>query len=98
MIDIDFFRKDIIIALETLPDGELLIIIWIKLLLLAKKHNKGGLICFLKNVDVTDELLACFLNTRVSFVTYALNVFSDYGMIHRKNGTLEILNLGEYIK
>lgn len=98
MIDIDFFRKDIIIALETLPDGEQLIIIWIKLLLLAKKHNNGGLICFLKNIDVTDELLACFLNTRVSFVTYALKVFSVYGMIERKNGTLEILNLGEYVK
>lgn len=96
MIDIDFFRKDIIIALETLPDGEALVIVWIKLLLLAKKHNNGGLICFFKNVDVTDELLACFLNTKVSFATYALKVFSDYGMIERKNGTLKILNLGDW--
>ena len=47
MIDIDFFRKDIIIALGTLPDGEQLIIIWIKLLLLAKKHNNGGLLDYL---------------------------------------------------
>ena len=96
MIDVDFFRKDIIITLETLPEGEQLIIIWIKLLLLAKKHNNGGLICFVKNIDITDELLACFFNTRVSFVTYALNVFYDYGMIERKNGTLKILNLGDW--
>lgn len=98
MIDVDFFRNDIIIALGTLPDGELLIIIWIKLLLLAKKHNKGGLICFLKNFDITDELLACFLDTKVSSVIYALKVFSNLGMIERKSGTLEILKLGDYVK
>jgi predicted phage replisome organizer len=82
--------------LETLPDGDTIIVIWLKLLCLAGNINDNGFIYLTKEIPYTDQMLATQFNRPLTTVQFALNVFSQYGMIELIDNILYVSNWNKY--
>ncbi len=67
--------------IELLPEGDSILVIWVKLLSLAGTINNGGLIYVTKDVPFTDEMLAGELRRPINTVRLALATFEKFGMI-----------------
>ena len=57
-ISVDIFNDEKLQAIGTLPDGNMIQLVWIKLLCLAGKCNEGGLLMVTRELPYTDEMLA----------------------------------------
>jgi predicted phage replisome organizer len=91
------FEDPKIIAIEQLPDGYGLLIIWFKLLTLAGEQNRGGMIYFTESVPFTADLLAAKWRCKPTLVQMALEVFKKLGMIGiDQEQTILILNWSRY--
>lgn len=77
----DVFDDQKIRMIETMPEGDAIIVIWFKLLMLAGKVNDGGFIYFTKDIPYTDQMLATYFNKPLSIVQLALNTFIKFQMI-----------------
>lgn len=69
--------------IETMKNGDTILVIWFKLLCLAGKINDGGVIYITPNVPYTTEGLADELRRPIAVVKTALDTFESYGMILR---------------
>lgn len=67
--------------IETMPEGDSIIVIWFKLLTLAGKINDGGFVYFMRDIPYTDQMLSTYLNRPLSIVQLALSTFIKFGMI-----------------
>ena len=56
----DIFDNRKIRQIEALPDGDAIIVIWLKLLCLAGTINDGGLIYFTREIPYTEEHLITY--------------------------------------
>ncbi|HAC61226.1 MAG TPA: hypothetical protein DCF66_03535 [Lachnospiraceae bacterium] len=83
-------------AIEELPEGDAIINIWLKLLVLAGNVNDGGLIYLTKDIPYTDELLANEFRKPIMTVRLALDTFSRFGMIDVVNDIIRISNWEKY--
>ena len=45
-------------AIEQLPDGDTIIVVWLKLLILAGEINDSGCVYFTKDIPFTESLLS----------------------------------------
>lgn len=77
----DMFDNRKIRQIETLPDGDGIIVIWVKLLCLAGVTNDGGLIYFTRDIPYTEQMLANYFQRPIALVQLALRVFQQFGMI-----------------
>ena len=77
----DIFDDDAIQIIESMPDGDSLLIIWFKLLAKAGKINNGGLVYFKENIPYTEEMLATVFNKPISTIRLALQTFIQVGFI-----------------
>lgn len=82
--------------IETLPDGDTILVIWLKLLTLAGNINDSGLVYFTKEIPYTDDMLATQFNKPLATVKMALSVFESYGMIEIVNDIVCISNWEKY--
>ena len=78
---VDMFDNRKIRQIETLPDGDGIIVIWGKLLCLAGVTNDGGLIYFTRDIPYTEQMLAAYFQRPIALVQMALRVFQQFGMI-----------------
>ena len=92
----DVFDSKKIRQIEALPDGDSIIVIWFKLLVLAGNTNDSGLIYFTKDIPYTEQMLATFLNRPLATVQLALNIFQSYGMIELIDDLIHVSNWEEY--
>lgn len=92
----DLFDNRKIKQIETLPDGDALIVIWIKLLCLAGDTNDNGFVYFTKEIPYTDQMLANQFNRPVTTIQLALSTFEKYGMIEVIDDVLCISNWEKY--
>lgn len=69
--------------IETMKNGDTILIIWFKLMCLAGKINDGGVIYITPDVPYTTEGLADELRRPIPVVKAALDTFENYGMILR---------------
>ena len=67
--------------IEMMPEGDTILVIWLKLLLLAGTVNDGGAIYLTPEIPYTDEMLANELRRPLNTVRMALTVFEKFGMI-----------------
>jgi predicted phage replisome organizer len=67
--------------IETMPEGDTILVIWLKLLLLAGNVNDRGAIYITPEIPYTDEMLANELRRPVTVVRMALTLFEKFGMI-----------------
>lgn len=77
----DIFDNRKIRQIETMPEGDSIIVIWLKLMCLAGVVNDGGLVYFSKEIPYTEEMLATEFNRPLLTVRLALSTFERFGMI-----------------
>ncbi|MBH0157126.1 MAG: phage replisome organizer N-terminal domain-containing protein [Bacillota bacterium] len=77
----NMFEDEKIRLIENMPESDMLLIIWIKLLSQAGKTNANGYIYLNENIPYTDEMLATIFNRPLNIVRLALKTFEDFGMI-----------------
>ena len=78
---VDMFDNRKIRQIETLPDGDGIIVIWVKLLCLAGITNDGGLVYFTRDIPYTEQMLSNYFQRPIALVQMALRVFQQFGMI-----------------
>jgi predicted phage replisome organizer len=79
----DMFSDDKIEFIEGLPEGDSIIVIWIKLLSLAGKCNAGGFIMLSENIPYTEEMLVSKFKKPHMVVKLALQTLSQLQMIDK---------------
>lgn len=67
--------------IELMPEGDTILVIWLKLLLLAGNVNDRGAIYITPEIPYTDEMLANELRRPITVVRMALSLFERFGMI-----------------
>ena len=93
---IDVFDNRKIRQIEKMPDGDALVIIWLKLLILAGTVNDGGLVYFTRDLPYTDQLLANQFDRPLATVQLALQVFQQFGMIEITDDIISVSNWQKY--
>lgn len=87
------FDDEKIRLIESMPEADAVINIWIRLLVLAGKTNDSGLIYVQRNMPYTVEMLATLFGKKVNVVRLAIDTLSKFGMIStNEDGAIEILN------
>lgn len=95
-ITVDMFDNEKIKLIESMPDADSILIIWVKLLTYAGKVNSSGYIMLTEKIPMNEEHLATIFNRPLNTIRYALNIFEDFGMVDREGGTLRISNWDIY--
>ena len=93
---IDIFDNRKIRQIEKMPDGDALLVIWLKMLVLAGTVNDGGLVYFTRDIPYTDQLLANQFDKPLATVQLALQTFEQFGMIERVDDLIHVSNWERY--
>jgi len=89
----EFFDDEKIKLIEAMPEADMVLVIWIKLLTLAGKKNMNGYIFLTKNIPYTDEMFSTLFNRPLNTVRLALNTFKNFGMInYEDDNVIKITN------
>lgn len=82
--------------IELMKNGDGILVIWLKLLLLAGNINDGGAIYITEDKPYDITSLAGELRRPVSLVKQALDVFEGYGMIENDGGIIYLTSWEKY--
>lgn len=93
---IDMWNNRKIKQIETLPDGDTVLIIWLKLLTLAGNINDGGMVYFTKDIPFNEQMLANEFGRPLETVKMALNVFEKFGMVELFDDMIYVSNWEKY--
>jgi predicted phage replisome organizer len=77
----EMFDDERIKLIESMPEADTILIIWVKLLIQAGRTNANGYIFLNENVPFTAEMLATLFGRPLTIVRLALNTLSQFGMI-----------------
>ena len=77
----DIFDNKKIRQIESMPEGESIIVIWLKLLCLAGNVNENGSLYFTPEIPYTEQMLATQFNRPLMTVQLALKTFMEFHMI-----------------
>lgn len=86
------FDDEKILLIESMPDADALIVIWLKMLVLAGKCNKDGVLMMNDTIPYTDEMLASIFRRPLNTVRLAIDTFVRFGMVEIINDCLLIPN------
>ena len=81
----DIFNDEKMCAIESLPDGQSIELVWLKLLCLAGTCNESGFLMINKQVPYTDEMIAKYFRMDIGVIKRALEVFQEMGMKHQEH-------------
>lgn len=95
-IYIDIWNNRKIKQIETLPDGDAILVIWLKILTLAGSVNDGGMVYFTQDIPYTDQMLATEFGKPIATIQMALRVFEQFGMIEVINDIIYVSNWEKY--
>lgn len=86
------FDDEKILLIESMPDADALIVIWLKMLILAGKCNKDGILMMSDTIPYTDEMLASIFRRPLNTVRLAITTFEKFGMVEIINEVITIPN------
>lgn len=92
----DIFDNRKIRQIEKMPEGDAIIVIWLKLLCLAGKVNDEGFICLTEEVPYTEDMLATEFNKPIQIVKLALVTFQKFGMIEVIDSVYKVSSWEKY--
>ena len=92
----DIFDNRKIRQIEMLPEGDSIIVIWVKLMCLAGVVNDGGLVYFTRDIPYTDEMLSTEFNRPLPIVRLALATFQNFGMIEIVDNIIHLSSWEKY--
>ena len=90
------FDDEKIRIIESMPDADSLLVIWVKLLCQAGKTYAGGYICITENIQYTEEELASVLSRPINTVRLAINTFKRLNMIELDGSGIYIKNFPKH--
>lgn len=88
----DMYDDEKMLVIDSLPDGDMIAGVWMKLLCRAGKQNRNGRIMLGDDIPLTVEFLATVIRRPVDKVKYALETLERFHMIAFVDGVLEIVN------
>lgn len=91
-ITTDIFDDEKMYAIETQQDGQLMELIWFKLLCLAGKCNNHGFLMINNKIAYTDEMLSKIFRIEMGSVQRALALFEQLEMIEVVENAYMIAN------
>lgn len=92
----DIFDNRKIKQIESLPEGDTIIVIWFKLLCLAGVINDSGNIYITDEIPYTDETLSTQFNRPLKTIQLAMKTFQAFGMVEIIDDILKISNWENY--
>ena len=95
-LSIDIFNDEKFDAISTLPDGNSIQLVWIKLLCLAGKCNEGGLLMVTSELPYTDEMLAKRFGMEIGVIQRALALFQQLEMLTVVENVYLVSNWSKY--
>jgi len=94
---VGIFDDEKIKIIGQLPEGDTIILCWLRLLCLAGKSGKGGTVTVNETLAYTDEMLSSVWGVPVATVRLAVKTLGELGMIILgENGLIEIANWSRY--
>ena len=95
-MSVDMFDDEKIKIIQAMPDGDALLVVWIKLIALAGKTNAGGYIYINENIPYTEDMLAIVMNKPISTVRLAMQTFGSLGMIENDTKGIYLVNFDKH--
>lgn len=95
-INVDMFDDEKIKIIQSMPEGDSLLIVWIKLITLAGKTNDGGYVYISDNMPYTDEMLSIIMNKPLNTIRLALETFVKLGMIENDVKGIYLVNFEKH--
>jgi len=84
-LKVGMFNDDRIKVIQAMPEGDALIVIWIRMLILAGISNAEGYLMISENLPYTEDMLSTVFNRPLSIVRLALKTFEAFGMVESCN-------------
>jgi predicted phage replisome organizer len=91
-ITTDMFDDEKIRLIESIPEGDAILVTWIKLLTLAGKTNDNGTIYLTETIPYTEDMLSTICRRPLQIIRLALQTFEKLEMIAIENGIINIVN------
>ena len=88
----DIFDDEKIKFIETMPNGDALIVIWFKLLCLTGKSNSSGFLMMTNKLAYTDEMLSSIFSRDIKTIQLALKTFEQLEMIEILDNKIYVTN------
>lgn len=86
------FDDDKIKIIQSMPEGDSLIVIWIRMLILAEASNAEGCLMVSDSLPYSEEMLATVFNKSLSIIRLAVKTFETFGMVKVENEGIYIQN------
>jgi predicted phage replisome organizer/uncharacterized phage protein (TIGR02220 family) len=87
------FDDEKIRLIQSVPESDAILVIWIRLLVLAGKTNDDGLIYIQRNMPYSEEMLATLFGKNVNTVRLALTTLANFNMIDlTSDGLIAVTN------
>ena len=91
-ITTNMFEDEKIDYIESMPEADTILMIWVRLLTMAGKSNVGGYIMLTEKIPYTDEMLAHKFKRQLNTVKFALQTFAKLDMVVFDETGLRIAN------
>lgn len=96
-LSVNIFEDEKIKIIESMTEGPQKILIWIKLLALAGKTNREGVVTLTETKAYTSENLATIFRMPIELVNQALKTFQDFGMVSiDENNRITVTHWSKY--
>lgn len=92
----DIFNNKKIRLIESMPEGNAIIVVWFKILMLAGTVNDSGNIYLTKDIPYTEQMLATLFNRPLPLIQLALSTFEQFEMIEIINDIIHVTNWEKY--
>lgn len=93
---IDMFDDEKIKIIQSMPDGDAILVIWIRIIALAGKCNANGLVLVEDEFPYTDEMLSVIFGKPLATVKLALATFEKFRMIENTEKGIYITNFDRH--
>lgn len=93
---VDMFDDEKIKIIQSMPEGDAILVIWIRIIALAGKCNAKGLVLIEDEFPYSDEMLATIFNKPLATVRLALGTFEKFRMIEQTEKGIYISNFEKH--
>ena len=95
-LNVDMFDDEKIKIIQAMPEGDALLVVWIKLIALAGKTNDGGYIYISENIPYTEDMLAVIMNKPITTIRLAMQTFDNLKMLETDTKGIYLMNFEKY--
>lgn len=92
----NMFEDDKIDMILKMPDGDALVLIWVRLITMAGKSNAHGYILLSEDIPYDAAMLASKCNKSMQVINYALTTFEKFKMIELNENGILIKNFDKH--